>query len=76
MKLTKRLQSFIKEVAEVATSEENSDVTYNECIAEYTDQVINDDYSNVIYYADYKGITIPRALKNVLKKEEWNHEKL
>lgn len=63
MTLTRRLKSFIKEVAEAATSEDLSDVTYDECIAEYTDQIVNDDYFSMVCYADYKGIAIPRALK-------------
>jgi|GEM_PF-4731369 len=67
MKLTKRLNDFIKEVANVAVSEENSDVTYEECVAEYTDQIENDDYFSVVCYAEYKDIVIPRALRGVLK---------
>lgn len=69
MKLTRRLKQFIKEVAETAMMEEgNSDITLDQCVAEYTDQIITDDYFNVVCYADYKGITIPRALKSVLKE--------
>lgn len=67
MKLTKRLNNFIQEVANVAVLEENSDVTYEECVAEYTDQLENDDYFSVVCYAEYKGIVIPRALKGILK---------
>ena len=69
MTLTRRLKNFVKEVAEVATSEDPSDVTYDECIAEYTDQIVNDDYFSLVCYADYKGITIPRALKGALKED-------
>lgn len=69
MKITKRLKDFIKEVAEAAMSEEsNSDITFDQCIAEYTDQIASDDYFSVVCYADYKGIAIPRALGGVLKK--------
>lgn len=67
MTITRRLNNFIKEVAEIAISEENPGVTYEECIAEYTDQIANDDYFSVVCYADYKGIAIPRALRGVLK---------
>ena len=68
MKLTKRLSQFIKEVAETAMLEEdNSGITFDQCIAEYTDQIMTDDYFSVVCYANYKGITIPRALRNVLK---------
>ena len=67
MKLTKRLNDFIKEVANVAVSEENSDVTYEECVSEYIDQIENDDYFSVVCYAEYKDITIPRVLRGILK---------
>lgn len=67
MKLTKRLVEFVKEVAEVTASEENSAFTYDECITEYTDQIVNDEFSDVVHYADTMGITIPRALKSILK---------
>lgn len=68
MTLTKRLKDFIKEVAETAMTEENNDdVTFDQCVAEYTDQITSDDYFAVVCYADYKGIAIPRALRNVLK---------
>ena len=68
MKITKRLNQFIKEVAETAMTEEgNSDITFDQCIAEYTDQIISDDYFSVVCYANYKGITIPRALRSALK---------
>ena len=66
MEMTRRLKDFVGEVAKVATSED-SDVTYDECIVEYTDQIVTDDYFSVVCYAEYKGIAIPRALKGVLK---------
>ena len=66
MEMTRRLKDFVREVAKVATSED-SDVTYDECIVEYTDQIVTDDYFSVVCYAEYKGIAIPRALKGVLK---------
>ena len=71
MKITKRLNQFIKEVAETAMTEEgNSDLSLDQCIAEYTDQITNDDYFSVVCYADYKGITIPRSLKGILKERK------
>lgn len=70
MEMTRRLKDFVREVAKVAISEKDSDVTYDECIAEYTDQIVTDDYFSVAYYADYKGIAIPRALKGILKTAE------
>lgn len=67
MIITRRLKEFAKEVARVATAEENSSFSYDECIAEYTDQIVNDDYSCLVAYAESEGIAIPRALRGALK---------
>ena len=67
MTVTRRLREFIKEVARVAIASEEAGVTYDECVAEYTDQIVNNDYVCVVTYADSEGITIPRALKGALK---------
>lgn len=67
MTMTKRLKEFVKEVARKAISEEDSAVTYDECVTEYTDQIVSNDYSCVVAYADSKGIAIPRALRGALK---------
>lgn len=63
MTITRRIKHFINEVATAATNEPESDVTMEECINEYTDQILHDDFECVIYYAESKGIKIPRALK-------------
>lgn len=65
MEMTRRIKQFINEVARIATQEPEAIVTFDECIAEYTDQIINNDYCCVVYYAMDKGIKIPRALRNV-----------
>ena len=67
MTLTRRIKQFVKEVAKTAVSEEPSAVTYEECVAEYTDQIVSDDFRCVVWYADFKGIAIPRALRGALK---------
>ena len=67
MTMTRRLKEFVKEVARKAASGEDSIVSYDECVAEYTDQIVGDDYSCVVAYADSEGIAIPRALKGALK---------
>lgn len=70
MTLTRRLKQFVKEVAQVASSDkEGVSVSYDECIVEYTDQIANDDFFSVVCYANYRGIKIPRALQSALKKE-------
>lgn len=58
MKLTKRLNDFIKEVANVAVSEENSDVTYEECVTEYTDHFVlrmNQKIKYITRHGGYEG---------------------
>lgn len=67
MTITRRLKDFVKEVARTATADEEAAVTYDECIAEYIDQIVNDDYTCVVAYANSEGITIPRALRGALK---------
>lgn len=67
MTMTRRLKEFVKEVARKAASEEDSIVSYDECVAEYTDQIVSDDYLCVVSYADSKGIAIPRALRGALE---------
>lgn len=45
MTLTRRLKEFVREVAQVASSDkEGISVSYDECIAEYTDQIASDDF--------------------------------
>lgn len=63
MQLTRRLKQFVNEVANVAVSDGGMNVTREECVAEYTDQIVNDDFSSVVCYAAFKDIVIPRALK-------------
>ena len=68
MMLTRRLKEFVREVAQVASSDkEGVSVSYDECIAEYTDQIASDDFFSVVCYANHKGIKIPRALQSALK---------
>ena len=65
MILTKRIKQFIKETATLATTED-PELTIDECITEYTNQVIEDDYYNVINWANWKGIEIHMNLRNVI----------
>jgi len=65
MFLTKRIEQFIKETAVLATTED-SELTMEECITEYTNQVLEDDYYNVVNWANWKGIKIPMKLRNVI----------
>lgn len=65
MILTKRIKQFIKETATLATTED-PELTIDECITEYTSQVLEDDYYNVVNWANWKGIEIPMKLRNVI----------
>ena len=65
MILTKRIEQFIKETSILATTED-PELTMDECIAEYTSQVLEDDYYNVVNWANWKGIKIPMKLRNVI----------
>ena len=65
MILTKRIKQFIKETATLATTED-PELTIDECITEYTSQILEDDYYNVINWANSKGIKIPMKLRNVI----------
>ena len=65
MILTKRIKQFIKETATLATTED-PELTIDECITEYTSQVLEDDYYNVVNWANWKGIKIPMKLRNVI----------
>ena len=65
MILTKRIKQFIKETATLATTED-PELTIDECITEYTSQILEDDYYNVVNWANWKGIKIPMKLRNVI----------
>ena len=65
MILTKRIKQFIKETATLATIED-PELTIDECITEYTSQVLEDDYYNVVIWANWKGIKIPMNLRDVI----------
>lgn len=66
MNLTRRLKQFVNEVADAAVSGDGIDVTREECVAEYTDQIVNDDFFSVVCYAHSLGIKIPVALRGAL----------
>lgn len=63
MTITKRIKDFIKEVAAIAADESTS---FDECVAEYTAQILENDFYCVVNYANLKGVKIPRALKSAV----------
>lgn len=68
MTITKRLKQFIKETATIAMKEpeRDLDLTFDDFVKEYIEQIDSDDYMCVVTYADSVGIKIPRALHSVL----------
>ena len=69
MQLTRRLKQFVNEVAEMAISEGDADVTREEFVEEYVDQIISDDFACVVTYAAFAGIAIPKALRGALAEK-------
>lgn len=84
MKMTKRLEQFIKETSDKAVNEIKEEVSNDDMLAlgiteeiiketyvkEYTDQLITDDFFCVVEYAFSRGIAIPMVLRGVLKEEK------
>lgn len=68
MILTKRIKEFIKETAILAVSK-CPDLTIDECITEYTNQIVENDYYNVVNWANWNGIKIPMVLRKVIDPE-------
>ena len=55
-----------QECLSTAKTTEDPLLTMDECIAEYTNQILEDDYYNVVNWANWKGIKIPVKLRNVI----------
>ena len=70
MEITKELETFINTVADIAMSQPDPCVTREECIAEYADQIRNEDYGCVVIYAQDMGIEIPEELQWVLEPDK------
>lgn len=61
MTITRRIKQFINEVVTAATNESESDVTMEECINEYTDQILSNDYECVVIMQNQRELKF-RAL--------------
>lgn len=68
MTVTKRIQRFINEVADVAMEEPERDksLTREQALEEYTAQISEDDFYCVVNYAKLKGVEIPIALRGAV----------
>ena len=71
MTITERIKRFITEVADAAMAEPEryEMLTREECIEEYTEQIVSDDYWCVVNYAVDKGIAIPMDLRGAIAQE-------
>ena len=68
MTLTKRINTFIKESAELSAKISNGFTSLDEAITEFTNQILEDDYYCVVNFAYSEGIAIPVKLRNVISK--------
>ena len=68
MTLTKRISAFIKESAELSAKISDGFTSVDEAIAEFTNQILEDDYSCVVNFAYSEGIAIPVKLRHVISK--------
>ena len=66
MTLTKRINAFIKESAELSAKISNGFTSVDEAITEFTNQILEDDYSCVVNFAYSEGIAIPMKLRHVI----------
>ena len=69
MLLTKRINTFIKESAELSAKISNGCTSVDEAITEFTNQILEDDYFCVVNFAYSQGIAIPLKLRNAIDIE-------
>lgn len=67
MLLTKRINVFIKESAELSAKISDGFTSVNEAISEFTNQILEDDYYCVVNFAYSNGITIPVKLRHIIE---------
>lgn len=68
MLLTKRINDFIKETAELYAKLSDGVASVDDNISEFTNQILEDDYSCVVNYAYSQGIKIPIKLRHIIEK--------
>lgn len=59
--ITEQIRNFIETVAKLAVSE-YPEMTMKQCIDEYTSQILENDYYNVVNWANWKGVQVPKQL--------------
>lgn len=66
--ITEEIKRFIETTARAAVIE-SPDMTMEECITEYTNQILENDYYGVVNWANWKGIKIPNELSWIIDPE-------
>lgn len=59
--ITEQIRNFIEIVAKLAVSE-CPEISMEQYIAEYTSQILENDYYGVVNWANWKGIQVPEKL--------------
>lgn len=59
--ITEQIRNFIETVAKLAVSE-YSEMTMEQYVTEYTSQIMENDYYDVVNWANWKGIAVPNEL--------------
>lgn len=66
--ITEKIKNFIITTAKAAVAE-NLDITMEQCTAEYTSQILENDYYNVVNWANWMGIAVPDELNWIIDPE-------
>lgn len=69
MTINDRLAQFVIEAAKKAVEMPDAQVTFAECTAEYTSQILEDDYNSVVLFAQEVGIEIPSELTDAIEED-------
>lgn len=69
MTMNDRLAQFVIAAAKRAVEMPDSQVTFAECAAEYTSQILEDDYNSVVLFAKEVGIEIPPELIDAIEED-------
>ena len=65
MTITKRIEKFISETAAIDASTNKFDL--QDSIKEITDQIVTDDYSSCVNFANLHNVVIPVALRHAIE---------
>ena len=66
--ITEEIKQFIETTAKAAVIE-SPDMTMEQYTAEYTSQILENDYYSVVNWANWKGIKVPDELSWIIDPE-------